>query len=110
MHTITQTMTGPAQDLKGVAFESDPDCFGPVDFFNYDAPADRKIVSVWVENRRVTPVTMLATAVGIDGHSFTVPPRSAAYYDVPSDIVATRVRAPGMFTDGVRFASILAPL
>lgn len=109
MHTITRTTNAPAQNLKGVAIESAPDCFGsmPGNVFKPFAgvPAGRRIVSVWLENTTADPATVTVTATP-SNQSFTVPPRSSGNYDVDANRTGTAVSAP----TGVNYIVHLAPL
>jgi len=108
MQTMNRTMTAPAQNLKGVALQPDPDCFGPFDTLgvpSYTAPAGRRIASVWLENTKVEPLTVTVTATP-SNQSFTVPPRSSANYDVSTDRTGTALSVPA----GVRYVAHLAPL
>jgi len=109
MQTINRTMTAPAQNLKGVALQPDPDFIaGPYDTLGvpgYNAPAGRRIASVWLENTKVEPLTVTVTATP-SNQSFTVPPRSSANYDVSTDRTGTALSVPA----GVRYVVHLAPL
>ena len=109
MHTINRTMNAPAQNLRGAAIESVPDCFGPMPGNSFKpfsgVPAGRRIASLWLENTTADPATITVTATP-SNQSFTVPPRSSANYDVDTGRTGSAVSVPV----GVNYIVHLAPL